>query len=322
MFLFKHLWWLPNRKGVIAGLFLFAYGLGSLLLNNFHVGFLNPSGAAPDYPPFPFTYPNEKYFTSPELIEKVPNLFFLLFVAYFFMQMGGSFFLAVPPITEQQSSSLPAKQRYPVSVEGLRNILSNRNFWYMYLCFALCTESVCLLTAMWKVIGFSVDLSDKNLTLVGAWSAVSNAVGRLFWGWMHDKFGGANAMMLLCFSLMVFEILCALSLNCLNWLLCVGVVLCFGCIGGLYAVMPAWNASQFGTDSLGFVYGCMFTSQLVTVTISTALTTTLLPKVGHAGMLCVAGLGNAVACLIIQLFLQDCCSLHTPNLNQKSQKRR
>ena len=84
--------WMPKWKGFVNGVVLAGFGLGALIFNSVQTTFVNPYnlGTVKDEN-------GEKYFTDPELLDRVPLLFLVLGGTYAVMQLVGSLLLTNPP---------------------------------------------------------------------------------------------------------------------------------------------------------------------------------------------------------------------------------
>jgi len=72
--------WFPKRKGLVNGITVAGYGLGSLIFTHVQTAYLNPLNLSPD---------SDGYFTSESILSRVPSLFVLLFGLYLTIQLIG-----------------------------------------------------------------------------------------------------------------------------------------------------------------------------------------------------------------------------------------
>ena len=96
--------WMPKWKGLANGVVMSSLGLGALVFNPAQTLYVNPH----DVPSVPDPYEDDKkFFTDPELIERVPNMFLILGVINAVMQLIGSLLITNPPssyLTETSAS--------------------------------------------------------------------------------------------------------------------------------------------------------------------------------------------------------------------------
>ena len=88
--------WLPNWKGVASGIVVSGYGLSSFIFNFVQTGYINPHNKSPNDIPYSDN-PDETYFSQPEILNAVPNVFLVLSACYATMLVIGSVFLVNPP---------------------------------------------------------------------------------------------------------------------------------------------------------------------------------------------------------------------------------
>ncbi len=86
--------WLPKWKGIASGIVVSGFGLSALIFNTVQTGYINPENVSPDRPD-PFD-DNIKYFSQPEVLERVPHVFLILACCYICMQLIGCIFIVNP----------------------------------------------------------------------------------------------------------------------------------------------------------------------------------------------------------------------------------
>lgn len=88
--------WLPEHSTLAAGLIVSGTGGGSLIFNQVITAYVNPDNVSPDL----ITEDGSRYFTQPELLDRVPTCFLVLGATYFGMQLIGIACLSEPSITQ------------------------------------------------------------------------------------------------------------------------------------------------------------------------------------------------------------------------------
>lgn len=66
--------WLPKWKGLASGIVLAGDGLSALIFVSLQTIYINPDNLSPNSSPYE-NHPSESYFTQPELLDRVPNVF-------------------------------------------------------------------------------------------------------------------------------------------------------------------------------------------------------------------------------------------------------
>ncbi|XP_060560281.1 uncharacterized protein LOC132720223 [Ruditapes philippinarum] len=90
--------WLPEHSTLAAGIIVSGTGGGSLIFNQVITGYINPDNLSPDL----ITADGGRYFTQPELLDRVPTCFLILSASYFALQLIGIACISDPPITSSQ----------------------------------------------------------------------------------------------------------------------------------------------------------------------------------------------------------------------------
>jgi nitrate/nitrite transporter NarK len=73
-------------------------------------------------------------------------------------------------------------------------IVKTREFWILWTTFFLNTQAIGYINSMYKAYGQVFIKDDHFLAVVGAFAAIFNASGRVFWGHLCDKFGYRSCM--------------------------------------------------------------------------------------------------------------------------------
>lgn len=86
--------WMPRWKGAASGFVVSGFGLGALAFSPVQTLYVNPQNIPSD--PHPFDK-DQKYFTDPELLSRVPNMFLILGLSFAVMQLIASILITNPP---------------------------------------------------------------------------------------------------------------------------------------------------------------------------------------------------------------------------------
>ena len=87
---------------------------------------------------------------------------------------------------------------------------------------------------------------------------VFNTFGRLMWAWISDAIGRKNTFIIMLLSQVVLYILLPRVENIVLFTIIAGYLLT--CLGGSFAIMPAFTADSFGSKYIGRIYGMMLTA--------------------------------------------------------------
>ena len=86
--------WMPRWKGAASGFVVSGFGLGALAFSPVQTLYVNPQNIPSD--PHPFDK-DQKYFTDPELLSRIPNMFLILGLSFAVMQLIASILISNPP---------------------------------------------------------------------------------------------------------------------------------------------------------------------------------------------------------------------------------
>ncbi len=218
--------WFPEKKGLINGIAVGAFGLGALVFKSVIVYLLETVG--------------------------VSDAFLYLGLIYAVLVLIGAQFLRVPeakPAGSQVTAAIEMKPGEMIRTSAFRLL------WPIYLFGCI---SGLLVIGLAKDIGIELAGLEPAVAAeaVGV-IALFNAGGRLAWGVLSDKFGRlrmllamcvltASSMLVLAFVPMSFVVFFA-ALAAVSF-----------CFGGFLALFPTIIGEFFGTRNLGGNYGIVY----------------------------------------------------------------
>ncbi|RNA25051.1 oxalate:formate antiporter-like isoform X1 [Brachionus plicatilis] len=270
--------WFPNKSGLSVSAILFGYGASSILFDQIQTMYINPGNLSPDKP-FSSSFPDEKYFSNPELLARVPKIFLILGGVYALLQVVGVGLLAerkddpsvqindfceeTELIKSEKMNSLGV--RYEDSTEGLslNEAWKYAAFWMLF-CKIFSQLVPCgLVITYYKTFGQRFISDDQFLSQVGSIAAFFNAFGTFFWGFVIDR-----SIYKICFvSLSTVLISLTSTLYLVQYLnfrilyaVCVGLINM--CQSGVYVIMPTVIVKSFGSKNFQAIYGLLFLSPL------------------------------------------------------------
>ena len=86
--------WMPRWKGAASGFVVSGFGLGALAFSPVQTLYVNPQNIPSD--PHPFDK-DQKFFTDPDLLGRIPNMFLILGLSFAVMQLIASILITNPP---------------------------------------------------------------------------------------------------------------------------------------------------------------------------------------------------------------------------------
>lgn len=202
--------WFPDRKGLITGISLGAFGLGGLIVKPFITASIERFG--------------------------VTQTFLYQGIVFFILIQLGAQLLRVPP--EGYFANFSNGKKVLGVEHTVLEMLKTKSFYLLWIIFILGTTSGLL------VIGLATDIGIKlaNLDPATAATAVSivalfNAGGRLALGWLSDKIGRIPVVMI-AFAMTATSMffMSFISLNLVTFMISVAFIT-FS-FGGLMAIYP------------------------------------------------------------------------------------
>ncbi|XP_035693942.1 oxalate:formate antiporter-like [Branchiostoma floridae] len=212
----------------------------------------------------------------------------------------------------QEDSSVQNDRFAPKPIERRSlspgQILKTREFYMLWFMFFMNGNAVVFISTLWKAFGQTKIQDDHFLALVGAFSAVLNAVGRPFWGWLADRYSFKVSLMGLCTSMIFFtmtlfavpdEADAGVGAKVMFFIWICGI---FGSFCGNFSLFPTATAKTFGPDYVAVNYGLVFTSGLVSSITGGIITSALMSALGWFGMFSLVSGMTAISGIIAFLF--------------------
>ncbi|ERJ12030.1 L-lactate MFS transporter [Haloplasma contractile] len=220
--------WFPHKKGMITGISVGAFGLGSFIFKFIIQGLLDTVG--------------------------VSNTMMIIGLIYLTLIIIASQFLVVPELSKTKTGSLD----HTKNELTVKQMIHTKTFYFVWLLFFFGCTSGLLVIGLAKDIG----MKEAGLELHTAANAVAlialfNAGGRLIWGSLSDRIGRLTVVLFMfIITSICMLLLSVVSLNLyLFFLLVAGIAFCFG---GFLAVFPIITGELFGSRNLGSNYGVMY----------------------------------------------------------------
>ncbi|TYS45625.1 OFA family MFS transporter [Bacillus infantis] len=220
--------WFPEKKGLISGISVGAFGTGSLIFKYVNASFISSFG--------------------------VSTAFLLWGVIVLVMVVGGSFLLKEAKETAASFVKAESKQKdYTV-----KEMLKTKQAYMLFVIFFTACMSGLYLVGIVKDIGVSLaGLDAATAANAVALVAIFNTTGRIVLGALSDKIG---RMEVICGTLLVTAIAVAVlsfvPLSFPIFFACVAAIAF--CFGGNITVFPAIVADFFGLKNQSKNYGVIY----------------------------------------------------------------
>ncbi|MBN3044538.1 OFA family MFS transporter [Pectobacterium brasiliense] len=220
--------WFPNRKGLIAGISVGAFGTGSLLF---------------------------KYVNSFLIAEVgVSEAFFYWGIIVMAMILVGSSLLKEPAAVQVQQAAIQGQARD----FSLAEMLATKESYLLFIIFFTACMSGLYLIGIVKDIGVQMAGMDMAMA-ANAVSAIAifNTVGRIVLGALSDNVGRMRVISFTLFvTILAVSVMTFLPLNPLLFFTCVSAIAF--CFGGNITVFPAIVGDFFGLKNHSKNYGVIY----------------------------------------------------------------
>ncbi len=228
--------WFKDRRGLASGIMAAGFGGGTALF----IPFISRTIAAEGY---------QSAFIATGIGQGV-----VIALVAQFLRHPPSAPVAGQPAT---AGSAAVGTRQFTTLEMLRT----PQFYTMYVMFVLMATGGLLVTANAGPMARSWGLSAAALTLAATLSPLANGAARVFWGWISDRLGRENTMILtfvlqaICLFLVV-----AIGQTSAAWF-SFTLVLVYFTWGQIYSLFPATAGDYFGTRHATSNYAVLYTAK-------------------------------------------------------------
>ncbi len=235
--------WFPDHRGLITGLSVMGFGLGAFFIGKIVPGLIIKYG--------------------------VVNSFFILGVVYLIGNTLAAMVLRNPPAGWLPDGFTPSTKTVSAADSFSWEEAKKTPQWYMIwgMLFLNVSAGMGLLSKLspmaQEVIKAAQGIDDPaKLAVLGggvlATASIFNGLGRLFWAAASDKIGRKNVFL----TMFATQALLYFYLPQVTNVMIFTVIACYllACLGGGFAVMPAFAADSFGPTYIGKVYGFVLTA--------------------------------------------------------------
>jgi len=284
--------WFPDKRGLIAGIMVFGFGFGSVLLAPAAQVMISGLPAQPKGLIQPLIV---SLFQMPALsgLLKIglQNTFMTLGAVFLVVICAGALVLRNPPEGWKPEGWDPSKTKKAVTHAykdyTVSEMLKTRQFWMLWTMFIFTAAAGLMVIGFlnkYAEIAFrdAFNYPSEAAILEGAVAvsvlAIFNGVGRIFAGWLSDHIGRARTMFML-FSLQAVLIATFVyttpTAPVMVYLVMALVGLCFG---ACFSLFPSATADFFGAKNCGVNYGIVFTAYGIGGILGPMLSANLVPQ--------------------------------------------
>ncbi|CAH8292047.1 unnamed protein product [Schistosoma rodhaini] len=321
--------WFPEHRGLVVGLVVSGYGMGSLVFSPIQTFLINPNNVPVNNV--------TRQFDDPEILNRLPHVFLVIGVILSVTQIIGLILLRSKPkwnceddkieILDDSGSSDCEIMDDEVKFSNCSNavdITPSRLFrhidFYLLWLIELCNSiPLTLLTSSYKLFGQSFISDDKYLTIIVTMTAVFNASGRILWGTIVDQFSYKIPFCII--SLMWAILLLTFPYISLTDGLTAKILYCIWGIGGFLflssvsTVAPAAIGSMFGCTNMAINYGIIACARAIGCPLCAFVLTFISSENLYIVQFTICGSASLVA-FLLALWIDDhkipknlnCCS--------------
>ncbi len=255
--------WFPDKRGLVTGLSVMGFGGSSLIFG--------PLG------------------NTMIAASNVWNTFFQLGIVFLVMVVIGSLLLTTPPAGWKPAGWTAPAARVAASGKAEKRdfspgeLLHMRETFLLIIMYALAAAAGLMVISFAKtfldsfkfnalaanqglgwisvipVVGFNPftgKAAELSAALVG-WLSLWNALGRMLLGWVSDRIGRKNTMIINFAAIAAVMVITPFIVNS-AWLILLAYLVIGVTYGGNLSLFPATNADWFGTKFVGVNYGIIF----------------------------------------------------------------
>jgi len=222
--------WFPDKRGLVTGIIVSALGFGGLVFTPVAEILIKNYG--------------------------VLTTFTILGVLFITVGVIGALFIKNPPEGYKPDGWIAPPPKHGIIDQSFSpsEVLKTPQFYMVMGALMCATAAGSMMIPMAKILGLQPGSGlTKEAAVLGVVVITGcNSFGRLFWGWMSDKLGRRN-------TLLVLLVLTGLSIIAVSftssYLMLVTIAVIGFSYGGYLGVFPALSADFWGTKNVATIYG-------------------------------------------------------------------
>ena len=271
----------PEKRGLVAGITAAAYGSGSII-----------------FPPI-----------MKALISSYGTLstFIILGIFYMILIFVVGFFIIAPPKGWTPDGYENKVATIKVEDKNWKQMLKDYKFYIMFLIFTIfATAGLMLISQCFQMVESfgKIEIAALIVSVV----AIGNTLGRFIWGFISDKIGRNQALIIMSAIIFVAGLSLYFVIGANIFILFVILALLIAmCYGGSMGVYPSLTSHRYGLKNNGVNYGIMFIAFALGGFFGPMIANTVFTKTeSYASSLLIVGLLGLVSLVsIITLTILD-----------------
>jgi OFA family oxalate/formate antiporter-like MFS transporter len=270
--------WFPDKRGLVTGIIVSALGFGGLVFTPVAEILIKNYG--------------------------VLSTFAVLGILFIVVGVIGALFIKNPPEGYKPEGWIAPPPKHGIIDQSFTpsEVLKTPQFYMVMAALMCATAAGSMMIPMAKILGLQPGSGlTKEAAVLGVVVITGcNSFGRLFWGWLSDKLGRRN-------TLLVLLVLTGLSIIAVSftssYLMLVTIAVIGFSYGGYLGVFPALSADFWGTKNVATIYGMILLGFGAGAVASSFTVAYLSQKSMFSTAFLIAGIAAAVGFVIV-LFLK------------------
>lgn len=268
--------WFGDKRGLAAGIIAAGFGAGSAPFIPIIGSILSSSGIT-------------AAFVSTGIFQGIVILIVAQLLRY-------------PPGAAKHAAHAKADDNDPNRGFKPWEVLRQPQFYLIYIMFLFMTIGGLLLTSNAKPFAKDVGVLNYFVILGVTFDRIGNGGGRVFWGWLSDKFGREN-IMFVGFTLNAIFTATFPFFGTNGWGYVIWMFLMMATWGELFSLFPSLNADRFGTTYAASNYGLLYSAKGFGGIFGGVVATAIASSYGWTVVFVASGLlafASAVGALIVK----------------------
>nr|CAH8871708.1 unnamed protein product [Trichobilharzia regenti] len=263
--------WFPDRRGLVVGIIVGGFGLGSLVFTPIQTAYINPHNINVNQ--------TTRRFSDDELLDRIPYAFLVLGSILAALQLAGCILIRMKPKPKEEEehdgvhdvSTDPktkklvsdSQQAHPAEVDvSTKKMFRHIDYYLLFTMMFLNCFPTSVLTSSLKIFGQTHITDDRFLSSIAAVTSLFNCGGRVAWGAIVDRF---SFKIPICIQLSIwgvflftFPLMSYTSGVLLKVMFSIWACSLFFFLSGVFSMMPAATGAIFGPAHLAVNYGMVY----------------------------------------------------------------
>ena len=297
--------WFPENRGTAIGCTLAGYGISSLLMTPFQMAIANPNNV----PATAVNGSDDKYYTDPDVIDRIPTLMYSLSALYFSFLMLGCLFISDPPKAAKEEPKEKLKYKWANVKEEIKTfarvVLTRWEFYLLMVTRIGINMVTFIVPTYYKAFALTFIESDQFISrYIGSLSGVFQFFSRTLYGVAFDWFPYRAVVGLLSATLAAVTATLYLTIDLGKYAFMAWMWLIYLNFPAIYGILVAKSTEVFGGKYGGQTYGTLGLSDIPLNFIIAVMGDSILQgdQIDYFYMFIIAACGPAAVFLVTMFF--------------------